>query len=204
VTVSGLWSTHLLVLLPLPQIVIAAFAMLAGGKVATWLKTTRSPQRAAWARPAVALLVVGLLVLFDLRVARDYQRDMAITGGSATFSDAINSLASYLDNVKPTPHVIALDWGFKRPVQLLTLERVNPDDAYGYEQPASPATKQAIAELVKHPNTLFLFHTKEAGIAYPRFDDFAAAAQEAGKQPVLERTFYERDGIPMYQVYSVR
>jgi hypothetical protein len=204
VTVSGLWSTHLLVLLPLPQMVIAAFAVLAGRKVAAWLGARRLLPNAAWARTAVALVIVGLIVLFDLRVARDYQRDMAVTGGSATFSDAIYSLASYLDGVKPSPHVVALDWGFKRPVQLLTLDRVNPDDAYGYEQTASAATKQAIAELVKEPNTLFLFHTKEAGIAYPRFDDFTAAAQAAGKQPVLQKTFYERDGIPMYQVYSVQ
>ena len=100
--------------------------------------------------------------------------------------------------------MVALDWGFKRPIQLLTLDRVNPDDAYGYEEPASPASMRAIAELVKAPNTLFLFHTPEAGIAYQRFDVFAAAARDQGKQPVLERTFFERDGVPIYQVYSVR
>ena len=143
-------------------------------------------------------------MLFDLRVARNYHRDLAVTGGAATFSDAIYSLAAYLDNHSPASRVIALDWGFKRPIQLLTLDRINPEDAYGYEEPASPATRQAIAELVTQQNTLFLFHTREAGIAYQRFDIFASAARDHGLQPVLERTFYQRDGTPVYEVYSVR
>jgi hypothetical protein len=204
VTVSGLWSTHLLMLLPLPQITIAAFALLAGARLVAFAKRFRNLHSHEWTAPAFGLLFVGLIVLLDLNVARQYQRDMTITGGTATFSDAIYSLSAYLDNQQARPHVVALDWGFKRPVEFLTLDRVNPDDAFGYEQPASQATQEAIAQLVKEPNTLFLFHTPQAGIAYPRFDIFAAAARAAGKQPVLERTFYERDGPPMYQVYSVR
>ena len=204
VTVSGLWSTHLLMLLPLPQITIASFAILCGARIAAIATRARVVRGREWAAAAFGFVFVGLIVLFDLNVARQYQRDMTITGGTATFSDAIYSLAAYLDNRQPASHVVALDWGFKRPVEFLTLDRVNPDDAFGYEQPAGAATQQAIAQLVKEPNTVFLFHTPQAGIAYPRFDIFAAAARDAGKQPVLERTFYERDGIPMYQVYSVR
>jgi hypothetical protein len=204
VTVSGLWSTHLLVLLPLPQITIAAFAVLAGRKIAAFLAEQTSRQGLALVGTAFAVAIIGVLALFDLRVARNYHRDLAIEGGAATFSDAIYSLADYLDNHNPRGRVIALDWGFKRPVQLLTLDHVNPEDAYGYEEPASSATRQAIAGLVKEPDALFLFHTKEANPAYQRFDIFAAAARDQGKQPVLERIFYQRDGIPVYEVYSVR
>jgi hypothetical protein len=204
VTVSGLWSTHLLVLLPLPQIVIAAFALLAGRQLATWFSRYLPRRRVTYLGAVFATLLVAVVILFDLRVARNYHRDLAITGGSATFSDAIYSLASYLDSRNPTSRVVALDWGFKRPIELLTLDRVNPEDAYGYEEPASPATRQAIADLVTQQNTLFLFHTKEAGIAYQRFDIFARAAREHGLQPTLERTFFQRDGTPVYEVYSVR
>jgi hypothetical protein len=204
VTVSGLWSTHLLMLLPMPQITIAAFAVFGGKKLATWFGSRLVVTRAATAGAAFAVALVGAVIFFDLAVARDYHRDMATTGGAATFSDAIYSLADYLDTRNPKPRVVALDWGFKRPIQLLTLDRVNPDDAYGYEEPASPATQRAIADLVASPNTLFLFHTAEAGIAYQRFGVFAAAARDQGKQPVLERTFFERDGVPVYKVYSVR
>ncbi len=203
VTVSGLWSTHLLVLLPLPQITIAAFAILAGKKWASRLTSRTYQPLRQYILGALAILLVGAPILFDLNVVRSYHRDLALTGGRAAFSDAIYSLANYLDNRSVKGRVIALDWGFKRPIQLLTLERVNPEDDYGYEEPASQATIQSIANLVKQPDALFLFHIRDVA-AYQRFDIFSAAVHDSGKQPVLERTFYERDGMPVYEVYSVR
>jgi hypothetical protein len=128
---------------------------------------------------------------------------MVLTGGSSTFSDSIYSLATYLDTRDPRPKVISLDWGIKRPIQFLTLERVNPLDAYGYESTPSPSTINNIAALVNEPGNLYLFHNAQAGIAYPRFDIFAQAARQAGKVPVLERTFYSRIGLPVYEVYSL-
>jgi hypothetical protein len=200
VTVSGLWSTHLLVLLPLPQILIAAFAVRLGGILAARLSAGWS----AVGRAAPAVVLVGGIVIFDLLVAFSYHHDMARTGGRSTFSDAIYSLADYLDTRAAGGRVIALDWGIKRPVQFLTHDRVNPLDAYGYEAEASPDTVQAIRQLVAQPGNVYLFRTEEAGVAYRRYDVFSEATRDAGKTPVLERVFYQRDGFPVYQVYVVR
>ena len=200
ITVSGLWSTHLLVLLPLPQILIAAFAVWLGRLLAA--RVSRAWAQAARSAPAV--LLVGGVVIFDLLVAFSYHHDMARTGGRSTFSDAIYSLADYLDLRPDTAQVVALDWGMKRPVQFLTLDRVNPLDAYGYEAVPSPETVEGIRQLVAQPGSVFLFRTEEAGVAYPRFDIFEQAARAAGKSPVLERVFYQRDGFPVYEVYVVR
>ena len=65
VTVSGLWSTHLLVLLPLPQILIAAFVVRLGHALAARLSAWWS----AAARAVPAVLLVGGIVIFDLLVA---------------------------------------------------------------------------------------------------------------------------------------
>jgi hypothetical protein len=202
-TVSGLWSTHLIVLFPLPQMVIAAFAVSLAARAVAWFRDhTPSPlTQAAYVLPP--LLIIGSILLLDIRTSIQYQRDMALTGGSSTFSDSIYSLATYLDTRDPRPKVISLDWGIKRPIQFLTLERVNPLDAYGYESTPSPSTINNIAALVNEPGNLYLFHNAQAGIAYPRFDIFAQAARQAGKVPVLERTFYSRIGLPVYEVYSL-
>jgi hypothetical protein len=207
VTVSGLWSTHLIMLLPLPQLVMAAFAVRLGARLARSVRNTGGTQGAfvrATLGVAPALLLVSAVAFYDLRVGAAYHRDMAQTGGISTFSDSIYSLAGYLDREAAGRKVVALDWGIKRPVQFLTLDRINPDDAYGYEQTPSQATIDGIRARVAQPDTLFLFRSPEAGVAYPRFDIFTEAARAIGKQPVLERTFYTRDGGRVYEVYSVR
>ncbi len=202
-TVSGLWSTHLIVLFPLPQMVIATFA----ASLATLAYARLRNLQLSWARAAAyalpLLLTVGSILFFDLRTSLHYQRDLGVTGGSSTFSDSIYSLATYLDTRQPPTKVVSLDWGIKRPIQFLTLERVNPLDAYGYEAVPSQATIDSITALVQESGDLYLFHDAQAGVAYPRFDLFQQKAQEIGKRPVLDRIFYSRNGLPVYRVYSL-
>ncbi|HST05103.1 MAG TPA: glycosyltransferase family 39 protein [Chloroflexia bacterium] len=203
VTVSGLWSTHLIMLFPLPQMVIAAFAVSFASRALAFFKSIQQYWVRATAFAVPALVIVGSIVLFDLRTSIQYQRDMSATGGASTFSDSIYALATYLDTRNPTQKVVSLDWGIKRPIQFLTHEHVNPLDAYGYESTPSQATIDGIGALVQESGNLYLFHDPQAGIAYPRFDLFSRKAAEAGKQPVLERTFYSRNGLPVYEVYSL-
>jgi hypothetical protein len=203
VTVSGLWSTHLIVLFPLPQMVIAIFAVSLASRVYSRLRNLQFPWARATAYALPLILIVGSILFFDLRTSLQYQRDLGITGGSSTFSDSIYSLATYLDTRQPPPKVVSLDWGIKRPIQFLTLERVNPLDAYGYEATPSQATINSISALVQEPGNLYLFHNPQAGVAYPRFDLFRQKAADVGKVPTLERTFYSRNGLPVYEVYSL-
>lgn len=203
VTVSGLWSTHLIVLFPLPQMVIATFAVSLATRAYTRLRNLQLPWARAAAYALPLLLIVGSILFFDLRTSFQYQRDLGVTGGSSTFSDSIYSLATYLDTRQPPPRVVSLDWGIKRPIQFLTLERVNPLDAYGYESTPSQSTIDSLAALVQEPSNLYLFHNPQAGVAYPRFELFRQMAADVGKIPTLERTFYSRCGLPVYEVYSL-
>ena len=201
VTVSGLWSTHLLILLPLPQITIAAFVLAAAHRLTRTrvLAMRRKPTIAPFVRLA-ATLVVAALIALDLAVDYSYHRDLSLTGGGSTFSDAIYSLASYLDSQNPKSQVVAMDWGFRRPLQLLNHERVDPVEPFWSEP---DERKRALRELLADPGTLYLFHTPE-GSRYRLHDEFKAEAEAAGKVVRLERTFYHRDGNPVYEVYSAR
>ncbi len=203
VTVSGLWSTHLIMLLPLPQVTVAAFVLEAGRWLSkrTALVNAAQLRRASYALPAA--LIVGLLIAADLVVDYEYHRDLKITGGATTFSDSIYSLSGYLDAINPRPRVVALDWGIKRPVQLLTEERVNPIEAYGYTADATPEFRAGLRELLKEPATLYLFHTAQA-TAYPRFSAFRDEALAAGKTPSLVKTFNTREGAENYLIYEAR
>jgi hypothetical protein len=201
VTLSGLWATHLLLVLPLPQIVIAAFAVSLARRLATRKTAEQGPVGTIRTLPVV--LTLACVVALDLLVAFSYHRDLAATGGGSTFSDAIYRLARYLDDQGPRTRVVAMDWGFKRPLQFLTLERVNPVEAYGYTPEPTPEYRQALRGLLDDPGAIYLFHTPD-GTAYQRFTSFTEEVAAAGKHAALLETFYHRDGVPVYLLYQVR
>jgi hypothetical protein len=202
VTISGLWATHLIVVLPLPYIVIAAFLMRGG----EWMAERAMPVSPGFkkvARLLPAVIVVGAIMVADLIVDYSYHRDLALGGGRSTFSDAVYSLSSYLDGLEPDPKVVAMDWGFKRPVQLLTSERVNPVEAYGYSAEPTPEFYAGLRQLLQEPNTIYLFHDPTE-TAYPRFEQFVREAEAAGKTVTLERTFSTRDGAIVHRLYTAK
>ncbi|HEY3340395.1 MAG TPA: glycosyltransferase family 39 protein, partial [Anaerolineae bacterium] len=114
-TVSGLWATHLFIMLPLPQIVVAVAAVWLGSTVAQWLGGRRphAPSPLLTGLIVVVLLVVP--VWRDLWVNEQQHTTLTRTGGSGRFSDAVYKLATHLD----TEHIaapIALDWGIEKSV----------------------------------------------------------------------------------------
>src|SRR5690606_11041719 len=93
-TVSILEPTHLLILLPIPQLMIAGFAVFGSQWLARKLR--------ARLRPAPTVVVVVALVFVpligrDLWVDAQYHRALARSGGYSSFSSAIYDLAAYLD-----------------------------------------------------------------------------------------------------------
>jgi hypothetical protein len=202
VTISGLWATHLIVVLPLPYIVIAALMVLGGRRFAQAVAPV-APNLKTAARVLPASILVGAVLVADLIVDNAYHRDLALGGGRSTFSDAVYTLSSYLDGLEPDPRVVAMDWGFKRPIQLLTGERVNPVEAYGYSAEPTPEFYEGLRSLLQHPNTIYLFHDPTE-TAYPRFDAFVREAEAAGKTVTLEKTFSTRDGAVVHRLYTAK
>ena len=190
-TMSGLWPTHLFLLYPLPQMLIGLTLYLL---------------YQSFTSKAITLGIASLLVVFligsDLWVDRQYHRVLADTGGWATHSDAINRLAQFLDERQVT-EPMAMDWGIKTSVQVLTQGRVNPQEIFFYSvEPPDLFTHWLYGALTK-ADRYYLFHTDEFTI-YPRFQAFQAMAQKMDKELLLEATIGQRDEHPVYLVYYAR
>lgn len=195
VTVSSLGANHLAILWPWPQALIAIAA------VGLWdLASARS-----WARWPLALLA-GLLVLLplgsELGAVRAYHKHLARTGGQGHWSDAIYALAADVDQPDSLP-LVALDWGLKRNIQLLTGNRVVPEDGFTYSQQPDEAYRRWAEWRLEQGPALYVEHVAP----YVAFGGHRPLLEEAayrtGRQLLLWREYCQRDGRPVYRVYRV-
>ena len=198
-TVSILGATHLLILLPVPQMFVAAFALF----VVQWLQERwRSVSASATAAAfLVPVLLLGPLAARDLLVDARYHQALARTGGYSGFSSAIYSLADYLEQHR-MDRPYALDWGLKYNVMILTDGRVQPLEIYGSTYEAGPDFENALRAALATPSPVFISHTEE-GSAFPRLDDFKRIASESGKTVTLAQVFKQLDGKPVYYLFTV-
>ena len=222
-TVSGIWATHLFILFPLPQVVLALCVVLG------WQATARRSivglrQQRAINRPAIArfsglgsispaidrrvmagwalrlVLVLGLLAVVagDVQVDWQYHQQLAVTGGQSRWSDGIYKLAAYLEQ-RGDP-VVAVDWGIKSSVQLLTGGRVNPLDITGFPGEAPGLFEGRAAQMLGDPKVVYVFHSREDTV-YERFSAFQQVAERLGKHLRIIEAFYDRAGRPVYVLW---
>ncbi len=209
-TLSGLWPTHLLVMLPLPQILIGA----ALTQVAGWAPRARAQASAAAIprRPALRWRAVGVTLVVALMLGSAlwsdyrYHRDLGITGGLFAFSDGIYTLNNYLLKAPDRP-VVAAEWGIRRQLEILSQGRLDPEEIFQYGDNSDPQTLAAFDAALNHtlldPNARYLFTAGTIG-PYNRFAEFQRVLATRGQVPFLEHTSYMRDGRPIYQVYTAR
>ncbi|MFQ5822200.1 MAG: ArnT family glycosyltransferase, partial [Candidatus Heimdallarchaeota archaeon] len=196
-TIGGLTPHHLLILLPLPQVIISSFIYDAVGL----LRGFDPSDRVRRVLTIVPLTVAMAIVILDLGVVKSYHGAMNETGGTGMFSDAIYDLASYLqDNDIATP--LAIDWGFRKNIQLLTKGAVNPIEIFQYSWNPNEEFYGEVSRRLSDPNHRYLFHAEEF-TSFKRYDAFERVVREAGKAVQLDRAFYQRDGTPVYYVYRV-
>ncbi len=220
VTVSGLWPTHLVIVLPIPMITVAVGIVVLAQVLArsprliflhaSGRQTARPAQSGTmvggqrWLGIGVAVALVAALLATDLAVDASYHADLQKVGGYVTFSDAIYPLNDYL-LAQGVGAPIAMDWGFKYNLQVLSGGRTNPLEIFQYRDPAPPEFYAALTETLKNPSNLYLFHVPEAASSHPdRMAIFLASAQAVGRKPTLERSFNHRDGGLVYEVWSAR
>ncbi len=217
VTVSGFEATHLLIMLPLPQIIVAAFAVLLGRSLATVAaRQTARPALRTLASTLPVLALLAPLLLGDLAVDRRYHRALAETGGKDTFSASINDLATYLDrNGFTRPY--ALDWGMKHNVELLTHGRVQPREIYGQTQDPPDSFYHTLDRLLDDPETIYIAH-RDGEPSNPaayrgRVAEFKRLAAERGKDVIVLKHInqgqvlnpkFGGSGGPLFYVYVAR
>ncbi len=189
-TVSGLGATHLLIMLPLPQLIIAL-------SVEMLYQVSSSKVLLSALTAVVVLSLIPQDVWVDLR----YHQAVQSSGGLGRFSDAIYRLAEYLEEHHITSPV-AVDWGFKNNIQILTQGTVTPVEVFQYGSDPDEDFSREVSKYFSDPSNLYLFHSARFA-AFRRYEAFETVVRQADKAIQLERTFYQQDGTPVYYAYRV-
>jgi 4-amino-4-deoxy-L-arabinose transferase-like glycosyltransferase len=197
VTVTSFGSQHLLIILPFCIFVCVSFF-----KCLAVLVRHLSPIPSRY--PNVALYLAGtsifiLLVIGNLNASITYFRGLNRTGGYGRFSDAIYDLADFLiDNRISRP--ITVDWGFTSNTLVLTEGKVKPVDIFWH---TGEDFVEKCEEHFRVPHNVYIFYTPEFRVI-DHLDAFKDVAADLGKRVILERTFRQRDGKPVIELYSVQ
>jgi 4-amino-4-deoxy-L-arabinose transferase-like glycosyltransferase len=197
-SISILAATHLFILLPLPQMMMAGFVVLGARALARrWIPRGR----AAYAPVALAVVLLGGFIAFDLRTDVRYHRALAETGGLTAFSDAIYPLAEYLDdNGFSAPY--AIDWGVRTSVVILTEGRVMPREVFEQTLEPGAAFDQAIGAALREDDPVFVSQTEDSA-AFPRIERLRELAEANGQDVILDQVFTSRNGVPAYYVFRI-
>ena len=197
-SVSILAATHLLILIPIPQLMIAG-CLWFGSR---WLTEKISAGIGLRKMPGIfAALIAAILLIGDLRVDIRYHQALAKSGGYSSFSSAIYSLADELD-AQDVNQPYALDWGFKYPIMILTNGRVEPLEIYGTTYEPGPDFEAALRDALEDPSPVFISHDEEAS-SVPRLDAFRQIIADSGRAIVDQQTIRQLDGKQVYYVFRV-
>lgn len=193
IVVPGGGARHLVLLFPYPQILVAlAFVHL-------W-------QRAGTRNGARLLAGMPLLVFLasQASVVLQYHYALADTGGVGHYSDAIYDLEVYLEE-KGAWNPAALDWGFAKNLEILSQGEVNPIEIFGFGQKPYPCMAQDLYPLLRaDPQRLYLFHSP-GHTAFPgRKKVLEGVVESLGNSLVLDKTFYQRNGPAVIEVYRLQ
>jgi hypothetical protein len=196
-TVSGIWATHLFILIPFPQM-LAALAVLG-----LWRLGAGARRPVRWSALLAAAALASALAGGDLSATLGYHRSLARTGGIGRFSDAVYALARYLEQQRLTTPA-ALDWGMEKNLLILTDGRVQPQEIFGYSAEPDEGFRERV-EAALCDGCAFI-NTDSRYAVFPREAAFRELAAAAGYEVVLDENaiFRERSGQAAFLVYRVR
>ncbi|BCX06042.1 MAG: hypothetical protein KatS3mg053_3980 [Candidatus Roseilinea sp.] len=215
-TVSGLWSTHQFIMLPLPQLMVACAAMwlaeFVTGFVTRGHEDTGTRRQGDTETKRNRLVALSSLLLVSLLLALPVSRDvwvneqhhatLARTGGSGRFSDAIYKLADWLD-ANGVHEPVALDWGIEKNLRVLTADRVRPVEIFGFSEQADEGFRRRAAEMLQDPDRRYIVLWERFAV-YNRRKDFTEIANRMGRQVVETFIAHEKSGLPVYVVLEAR
>jgi hypothetical protein len=143
----------------------------------------------------ILVFVVGLLAIGNVLMTNQYLYQFIRNGAAETWTDAIYPLASDLRQSGAT-QVLLPDWGLTD--SLCLLNRDNP--------PAHPVDDPLLNDVNKlsDANAIWVDHTPGREFSKGVHDRVLAAAQSAGFEPVMLKTYYDRNGRAMFQSFKFR
>jgi hypothetical protein len=196
-TVSDLFITHYALIHPL-AVAVAGIALV------SLFPADSMARRFTQARTAILGAAIILWFALDLSATVAYHRDLARSGGLSDHADTTYHLAYHLRyNGLGAP--IALDWGVDAPVRYLSEGTVQPIEIFGYVSVAAPDDDflQRLDPFLANPNNVYLLRAPGQAVFEGRREIFLAQVEALGKEAILERTFTQRDGAPLFELWRV-
>ncbi|HYM11263.1 MAG TPA: glycosyltransferase family 39 protein [Bryobacterales bacterium] len=189
---------HIALLLPFPQLFVAAGLTGARDAVRRWFKG-RWGRRAA---TALLWLVVLALAAANLRVVAYYYFRILGYGGGTGWSEAIYSLDRALENRQPEK-IVLLDWGMSNQLRLLSGDRL---PIYEAPEPQGSGYDTHVLEgFLAKPRAVFVRYAAGEPPAFPQIAAaFLEAAAHRGYRMEIMETIRDRRGRPIYDLLAAR
>ena len=186
---AGTGAHHAILLWPLPQMVI-------GISFASALE-----KLGRLAKPVLAV-TLAILMASGLAVINEYRVVLARYGGAVNWSDAIYRLSDSLKGVT-APEVVCVDWGIMGSLHLLNRGRLPLDSEAELlaNREWKPEERAHLAEIVSHPDFVFLAHTPEFELFRGADARLAGLAEALGYRRDVMVLIADRHGRPTFEVY---
>ncbi len=206
-TVSDLFVTHYAIVQPFVLLLAALSADII-------LKTVEQQRRSELSQSTVsrwplllAACTLALLALWlgaDLRTSLSYHQALARSGGLSTHSDAVSSLAQWLD-LRDAQQPLALDWGIEAQVRFLTGNRVQPLELFGYDRldEPDPGFSDRAGQFLDDPTRLFITHSPGETVFQGRRAALESLATARGLALPIQQVIYDRSGRAMFEVLRI-
>jgi len=191
-TLSTLGGPHLFILYPLIQIIIA----LAFIDIIRKFKTNK----------IMFCFIAAVFFIFIFKECNNTFNNNYLyfnkTGGTGNNSNSIYAVSKYLEDQQISEPII-MDWGIYHNLIFLSQGKAAPK-TFGYIQ-GGHHKEIFVAELknlLKRPNT-YIFHAVEFSNRQDVYAIFIEVCRELGKSIIKEKIFYQKDGKPVFVIYSV-
>lgn len=145
---------------------------------------------------AIFLIFFTLFIFNEINGVSGYFYLLKETGGRLFYSPAIYNLTEYLLKERPID-ISACDWGIQCVIDITSGGLVRPRDLANEKGKIIGGRES----LLRDKNSFFIFYAKETG--FGNVGNFIANVKQLNLVPVEVRRFYERDGSPVYSVYTV-
>ncbi len=195
-TPSGMFPHHLAIFTPLWTTIVAVSIT----NIPKLLRTIY-PESKHYRLTVLILITWAFTTLIakDLRTNIQMHQTLGKVGGESPHTDAIYSLANYLDNINPQK-TVALDWGFAPQVQFLTNERIKPQEVFGLGDNTDTGFVERLDSFEPDNDTVYVLHTED-NVFINRRREFELYTNTGGRRLENIGTISQSSGKPIFELF---
>jgi len=200
VTIASLSFYQLLPLLPFSLMLEGCFFAALWNADRTILRSVSTPRIRPLLRSCriLLLLALSLSIVLDLSTTAAYQADLRKSGGVDRWTDATYQAADYLVS-RNCPYVLAVDWGLSWGLLLASGGRLSVRDIFWVNGEEFKIVANRYIDTAKDS----CFISWRVGGSWNRLEVLQETVRDRIDSLVLEKTFYQRDGTPVIDIYRI-